>query len=113
MNGFRESASRFLLHFFLGVLINFCFVALFTGLIGCAEHSAFLGGQDVDSVTLDRTPPAAISEFRRAHPDGRIIPFDTFNMFYRDEREKKLAELKELYEPRALVGEKLVQVGVR
>ena len=25
-----------------------------------------------------------------AHPDGRIIPFDTFNMFYRDDREKTL-----------------------
>ncbi len=24
------------------------------------------------------------------HPDGRIIPFDTFNLFYRDEREKAL-----------------------
>jgi hypothetical protein len=24
------------------------------------------------------------------HPDGRIIPFDTFNMFYRDGREKGL-----------------------
>ena len=24
------------------------------------------------------------------HPDGRIIPFDTFNMFYRDGKEKKL-----------------------
>jgi uncharacterized radical SAM superfamily Fe-S cluster-containing enzyme len=25
------------------------------------------------------------------HPDGRIIPFDTFNLFYRDEKEKLLA----------------------
>jgi uncharacterized radical SAM superfamily Fe-S cluster-containing enzyme len=24
------------------------------------------------------------------HPDGRIIPFDTYNMFYRDERERTL-----------------------
>ena len=24
------------------------------------------------------------------HPDGRIIPFDTFNLFYRDNREKTL-----------------------
>ena len=22
------------------------------------------------------------------HPDGRIIPFDTYNLFYRDERER-------------------------
>jgi uncharacterized radical SAM superfamily Fe-S cluster-containing enzyme len=29
------------------------------------------------------------------HPDGRIIPFDTFNMFYRDDREKILAPMKE------------------
>ncbi|HZL34106.1 MAG TPA: radical SAM protein [Tepidisphaeraceae bacterium] len=29
------------------------------------------------------------------HPDGRIIPFDTFNMFYRDERETRLAQLRE------------------
>lgn len=30
------------------------------------------------------------------HPDGRIIPFDTFNMFYRDGKEKRLAELRRL-----------------
>ena len=24
------------------------------------------------------------------HPDGRIIPFDTFNMFYRDGKEQRL-----------------------
>ena len=29
------------------------------------------------------------------HPDGRIIPFDTFNLFYRDEKERRLAELRE------------------
>jgi len=28
------------------------------------------------------------------HPDGRIIPFDTFNLFYRDEREQKLTTLR-------------------
>jgi len=26
------------------------------------------------------------------HPDGRIIPFDTFNMFYRDKKEERLQE---------------------
>ncbi len=26
------------------------------------------------------------------HPDGRIIPFDTYNLFYRDERERRVAE---------------------
>src|SRR5690606_36320347 len=25
------------------------------------------------------------------HPDGRIIPFDTYNMFYRDDKEQLLA----------------------
>ena len=28
------------------------------------------------------------------HPDGRIIPFDTFNLFYRDEKEHKLQALR-------------------
>lgn len=32
-----------------------------------------------------------------AHPDGRIIPFDTYNMFYRDDKEEKLKELQSLY----------------
>jgi uncharacterized radical SAM superfamily Fe-S cluster-containing enzyme len=30
-----------------------------------------------------------------AHPDGRIIPFDTYNLFYRDGLEAKLAPLRE------------------
>ncbi|GIP38532.1 radical SAM protein [Paenibacillus sp. J31TS4] len=29
-----------------------------------------------------------------AHPDGRIIPFDTYNLFYRDDKEKILEALK-------------------
>jgi uncharacterized radical SAM superfamily Fe-S cluster-containing enzyme len=29
------------------------------------------------------------------HPDGRIIPFDTYNMFYRDDRERELERLRE------------------
>ncbi len=29
-----------------------------------------------------------------AHPDGRIIPFDTYNMFYRDDKETLLEERK-------------------
>jgi uncharacterized radical SAM superfamily Fe-S cluster-containing enzyme len=29
-----------------------------------------------------------------AQPDGRIIPFDTFNLFYRDDRVAKLAQLR-------------------
>lgn len=30
-----------------------------------------------------------------AHPDGRIIPFDTYNLFYRDGREKALRQARE------------------
>ncbi|WP_026676280.1 radical SAM protein [Fictibacillus gelatini] len=33
------------------------------------------------------------------HPDGRIIPFDTYNMFYRDDKEKLLEKLKSEIEP--------------
>jgi len=29
-----------------------------------------------------------------AHSDGRIIPFDTYNLFYRDDREKVLTEIR-------------------
>ena len=29
-----------------------------------------------------------------AHPDGRIIPFDTYNLFYRDGKEARLKELQ-------------------
>ncbi len=29
-----------------------------------------------------------------AHPDGRIIPFDTYNLFYRDEQEERLKEIR-------------------
>jgi uncharacterized radical SAM superfamily Fe-S cluster-containing enzyme len=30
------------------------------------------------------------------HPDGRIIPFDTFNMFYRDQKQETLTQLRVL-----------------
>lgn len=33
------------------------------------------------------------------HPDGRIIPFDTYNMFYRDDKEKLLEKLKSEIDP--------------
>jgi hypothetical protein len=36
------------------------------------------------------------------HPDGRVIPFDTFNMFYRDGREQRLNELRLLSAPTPL-----------
>jgi uncharacterized radical SAM superfamily Fe-S cluster-containing enzyme len=38
------------------------------------------------------------------HPDGRIIPFDTFNLFYRDDREKGLDSIRE---------SQMVQLGSR
>jgi uncharacterized radical SAM superfamily Fe-S cluster-containing enzyme len=28
------------------------------------------------------------------HPDGRVIPFDTYNLFYRDERERRLEQIR-------------------
>jgi uncharacterized radical SAM superfamily Fe-S cluster-containing enzyme len=34
-----------------------------------------------------------------AHPDGRIIPFDTYNLFYRDDREAMLEKLKQQHDP--------------
>jgi uncharacterized radical SAM superfamily Fe-S cluster-containing enzyme len=39
-----------------------------------------------------------------AHPDGRIIPFDTFNLFYRDGREEQLRAIRE--------GEVVVPLGI-
>lgn len=30
-----------------------------------------------------------------AHPDGRIIPFDTYNLFYRDEKELEIKKIQE------------------
>jgi uncharacterized radical SAM superfamily Fe-S cluster-containing enzyme len=30
-----------------------------------------------------------------AQPDGRLIPFDTFNLFYRDDRVQRLEALRE------------------
>jgi hypothetical protein len=35
------------------------------------------------------------------HPDGRIIPFDTYNLFYRDGKEQRLKELQAVYEAQA------------
>ena len=46
------------------------------------------------------------------HPDGRIIPFDTFNLFYRDEKERRLAELRgEMFTPMRVNGKKIVHEG--
>jgi hypothetical protein len=33
-----------------------------------------------------------------AQPDGRIIPFDTFNLFYRDDRAQQLERLRRMVE---------------
>jgi hypothetical protein len=33
-----------------------------------------------------------------AHPDGRIIPFDTYNLFYRDGREGRLRQLQAMHD---------------
>ncbi len=40
-----------------------------------------------------------------AHPDGRLIPFDTYNLFYRDDLEQtRLAPLRRLQEEKTNVG---------
>jgi hypothetical protein len=39
------------------------------------------------------------------HPDGRLIPFDTYNLFYRDSLEStRLGRLREIAAPRSLVA---------
>jgi uncharacterized radical SAM superfamily Fe-S cluster-containing enzyme len=38
------------------------------------------------------------------HPDGRIIPFDTFNLFYRDDRERQLEALRDEARPDLRAG---------
>lgn len=68
-----------------------------------------------DSMTYDKVFRVLIIQFMDAqnfdvrsvkkscihivHPDGRIIPFDTFNLFYRDEKEKILMKMKAEMEP--------------
>jgi hypothetical protein len=49
----------------------------------------FLDAQNFDVRSVKKTCVHIV------HPDGRIIPFDTFNMFYRDEKEKKLEGLRQ------------------
>jgi len=39
-----------------------------------------------------------------AQPDGRIIPFDTFNLFYRDEQAQRLQQLRDEVRPRTAVA---------
>ena len=38
------------------------------------------------------------------HRDGRLIPFDTYNLFYRDGKEARLAELQAEFAPREPVA---------
>jgi uncharacterized radical SAM superfamily Fe-S cluster-containing enzyme len=53
----------------------------------------FMDAYDLDIRSVKKTCVHIV------HPDGRIIPFDTFNLFYRDEREKGLSRLKEAMVP--------------
>lgn len=39
------------------------------------------------------------------HQDGRLIPFDTFNLFYRDEQEEILKELRAEIVPESPMSE--------
>jgi uncharacterized radical SAM superfamily Fe-S cluster-containing enzyme len=48
----------------------------------------FLDAHDFDVRSVKR------SCIHIVHPDGRIIPFDTYNLFYRDEREQHLVRLR-------------------
>ena len=45
-----------------------------------------------------------------AHPDGRIIPFDTYNMFYRDDLEQRVLEPLRRERERMVVREDLVEI---
>lgn len=38
-----------------------------------------------------------------AHPDGRIIPFDTYNLFYRDDKEEELKKIQAEIEGRPFI----------
>lgn len=48
----------------------------------------FLDAHDMDIRSVKKTCVHIV------HPDGRIIPFDTFNLFYRDGKENRLNELR-------------------
>ena len=38
------------------------------------------------------------------HPDGRLIPFDTYNLFYRDGKENRLNEIRQSTEQTVAVS---------
>lgn len=48
----------------------------------------FLDAHDFDVRSVKR------SCIHIAHPDGRLIPFDTYNLFYRDQKEQRLIDLR-------------------
>jgi uncharacterized radical SAM superfamily Fe-S cluster-containing enzyme len=50
----------------------------------------FIDAYDFDVRSIKKSCVHIVSK------DGRIIPFETMNLFYRDEKEKQLNELKEL-----------------
>jgi uncharacterized radical SAM superfamily Fe-S cluster-containing enzyme len=50
----------------------------------------FLDAYDMDVRSVKKTCVHIV------HPDGRIIPFDTYNLFYRDRKEERLTELRVL-----------------
>jgi uncharacterized radical SAM superfamily Fe-S cluster-containing enzyme len=50
----------------------------------------FLDAYDMDVRSVKKTCVHIV------HPDGRIIPFDTYNLFYRDRRAERLTELRVL-----------------
>jgi len=50
----------------------------------------FMDAYDMDVRSVKKTCVHIV------HPDGRIIPFDTYNLFYRDRRAERLTELRVL-----------------
>jgi hypothetical protein len=54
----------------------------------------FLDAYDMDIRSVKKTCVHIV------HPDGRIIPFDTYNLFYRDRKAERLTELRVLAESR-------------
>jgi uncharacterized radical SAM superfamily Fe-S cluster-containing enzyme len=50
----------------------------------------FLDAYDMDVRSVKKTCVHIV------HPDGRIIPFDTYNLYYRDRKEERLTQLRVL-----------------
>lgn len=48
-----------------------------------------------------------------AAPDGKIIPFDTYNLFYRDDKRKILERLRKKYDPSPHVALKAEEIHVQ